>query len=122
MKKLLYIIAILILIPSWGFALTGYTNHKNIVLTGSTAGQAAAGYVIPISVSPDADPVESGTWTVNSTVYKYRVPISVVEVTGGALTNYPCLVEINTKALYQRGFISATQTGDEFELCRKNRQ
>jgi hypothetical protein len=116
MKKLLYIIILLILIPSWCFALTGYTNHKSIVLTGSSAGQANAGYVIPISVSPDADPVESGSWTINSTVYKYRVPITVTEVTGSVLTNYPCLVEINTKALYQRGFISATQTGNEFEF------
>jgi hypothetical protein len=116
MKKLPFYIAILILIPAWCFALTGYTNHKNIVLAGSSVGQAAAGYVIPIIVSPDADPVESGSWTVNSVAYKYRVPITITEVTGGALTNYPCLVEINTKALYQRGFISATQTGDEFEF------
>ena len=115
MKKLLCI-AILLLIPSWCFALTGYTNHKIITLTGSSAASASAGYVVPIRVSPDADPVESGTWTVNSTVYKYRIPITVKEVTGSALTNYPCLVEINTKALYQRGFISATQTGGEFEF------
>ena len=114
MKK--YIVILLILIPSWCFALTGYTNHKNIVLSGSSAGQAAAGYVIPISVSPDADPVESGTWTVNSVVYTQRIPITVTEVTGSALINYPCLVEINTKALYQRGFISSTQTGNEFEF------
>ena len=115
MKKLLCI-AILLLIPSWCFALTGYTNHKIITLTGSSAASASAGYVVPIRVSPDADPVESGTWTVNGTVYTYRMPITVTEVTGSALTNYACLVEINTKALYQRGFISATQTGDEFEF------
>ncbi|MGD0020840.1 MAG: hypothetical protein ABSC54_00910 [Smithellaceae bacterium] len=115
MKKLLCI-AILLLIPSWCFALVGYTNHKIIILTGSSAASTSAGYVVPIRVSPDADPVESGTWTVNNTVYKYRIPITVKEVTGSALTNYPCLVEINTRALYQRGFISATQTGGEFEF------
>jgi len=116
MKKLFYTLFLLIILPSCCYALEGYSNHKDLLLTGSTAGETAAGYVIPISVSPDADPVESGTWTVNEVVYKYRIPITVTEVTGNALTDYVCLIEINTKILYQRGMISSTQTGNEVEF------
>ena len=113
MKKLLCI-AILLLIPSWCFALAGYTNHKIITLTGSSAASASAGYVVPIRVSPDADPVETGSWTLNSKTYRYRVPITITESTGSTFAdNYACLVEINTKVLYQRGFIV---TGNSVEF------
>ena len=115
-KRSFCIVFFLMLWSSLSFGLSGYSNHKVITINGSSAGTLPSGSVVPIRVCPDADPVQAGSWTVNSKTYRHRIPIYIQEVSHTTLTNYLVWFELRTDMLVQRGFFPASPHGYEVEF------
>ncbi len=59
----------------------------------------------------NAPVIENGSWTVDGQTYTHRALIEVLERSGAALTNYPVRLDIDTKALVDGAY--ATATGNE---------
>jgi hypothetical protein len=101
------------------FALSGYSYSKTIPVYGSSSCKIAAGYVLPIRVCPDADPVQAGSWPVNGKLYSHRIAISVQEVSHKNLNDYLMWFEFHTDILIRRFYINKgfpAPAGNEFEF------
>ena len=115
-KRSFCIVFILMLWSSLSFGLSGYSNHKVITIHGSSAGTLASGSEVQIRVCPDADPVQVGSWSVNSKTYRYRIPIAIQEVSHTTPTNYLVWFELHTDILVQRGFFPTSPTPQGYEV------
>lgn len=116
MKRLLIlnliILCVLVLVGT-SYALSGYGISKPLTINGSTADDYTG--AMPIVVSPYANPIETGSWTINSKTYNNRIAIPIREVTGTNLTDYLCMIEINTEWLDGNGYFEGSAVGDEVE-------
>ena len=124
MKKFLFnfifaYIIILLAIPAQAAWLAGYQYKKTIPITGSDTG-AVSNYPVTINVSPYSNPIESGTWTVNSKTYNYRIAMTVLEQYNDTYTS-DAIAVIDTEWLVDNGYFTASSpNGYEIEITQSD--
>jgi hypothetical protein len=74
------------------------------------------GYTIPIRVSPFTDPVETGSWTINGRVHRYRIAIPISDISNTTLNNHSCIIEMRSEILVKRGLCDISANGSQVEF------
>ena len=91
----------------------GFSHFKRLPITGSATGATGATYSGKCIVAWEADPIKTGSWTINSKEYNFRIDIPITETTNSSVSEiWP--VFINTKYLLDHGYIVS---GDEVEFA-----
>ena len=97
-------------------SIAGYHNSWLVPINGSATAATPAGYLQSLWVSQYPDPIETGSWVVNSKTYNSRLPISVLDTTESTLTDKFHVFEIDTAWLVANGYFHASADGDEVEF------
>jgi hypothetical protein len=97
---------------SW---LSGYT-YRQLVNVSSGAVAPGTNYVPSIRISNKVNPIASSTWIVNGKTYNYRLPITIKENTGQALTNQKVRAYIDTAWLKANGYVDGSSSGNTVEF------